>query len=199
MKDNLMMANRLVATGLVSWICLTGASCTTVTTRKADLDQPPSGVRIYAPRVYFAVDTTKQETTVLVLPDFQRVYDLKPVTVFAKQDFKVELDEGILKTLTANQDTTGILSLFKEGATLGAKAAGVSVSAQTIRGTLGLPTGLYVLTDNGKLAPVPRYSAGGGQEGRAYPRPTTPGLRASLKIPACARHGFCLFSPPLWT
>lgn len=95
------------------------------------------------------VDALQLKTTLVFLPDYARAYDVKPRTFLAKQDFKVELDEGQLKSLTASEDTTAIISLFKETASLAAKAAGAGVSSSTINGTFGLTTGIYCLDDDG--------------------------------------------------
>lgn len=130
-------------------LCGWATGCATVITHKADLAQKPQGVRIYPPRVYLLVDTTERKSTLAYLPDFERAYDVKPLTILAQQDFKVELDEGQLKSLTDNQDTAGIISLIKEGASTAAKAAGVAVSSTVISGTFNLPTGIYRLDDHG--------------------------------------------------
>lgn len=129
--------------------CGWAAGCSTVITHQADLAQKPQGVRIYPPQVYLLVDAAERKSTLAYLPDFQRAYDVKPLTILAKQDFKVELDEGQLKSLTDNQDTAGFISLIKEGASTAAKAAGVAVSSTIINGTFGLSTGIYRLDDHG--------------------------------------------------
>ena len=135
-------------------ISIAMGGCATVITEKADLSSEPNGVRIYPPKVYLMVDenagsTGKGQTTLAYLPDFGKAYDVKPLTIFSKQDFKIELDEGQLKSLTSNQDTTSILTFFQGAAQLAAKAAGVGVSAQIINGTFGLTSGIYVLEDDG--------------------------------------------------
>jgi len=125
------------------------AGCASVVTHKANLAEPPDGVRVYPPKVYLMVDTVEKKTTLAYLPDYGRAYDVKPVTILAKQDFKIELDEGQLKTLTSNQDTTTLLSFLKESAALAAKAAGAGVSSTVINGTFGLESGIYLLDDDG--------------------------------------------------
>lgn len=145
MKSNLC----LLWAGIAIFV-LTG--CSTIVTEKAVLSAAPKGVRIYPPAVYFLVDTTEKKTTIAYLPDYQRAYDVKPLTILAKQDFKVDLDEGQLKSLTANQDTTAFLSFLKEAGVMAAKAAGVGVSSTVISGTFGLTSGVYRLGDDGKLA-----------------------------------------------
>ena len=95
------------------------------------------------------VDTDENKTTLAYLPDYSRAYDVLPVTIFAKQDFKVEMDEGQLKTLTSNEDTTAFLTFLQQAGTLAAKAAGVAVSSTVINGTFGLDSGIYRLEDDG--------------------------------------------------
>jgi hypothetical protein len=123
--------------------------CATIRTERANLAETPDGIRVYPPKVYLFVDKDAKETTVVYAPDFARAYDVKPLTVLAKQDFKIELEDGQVKVLTSNQDTTSILEFFKTAAQLGAKAAGVGVSAGSIKGSFGLESGIYVLNDGG--------------------------------------------------
>ncbi|MDO8334800.1 MAG: hypothetical protein Q7T35_09050 [Nitrosomonas sp.] len=131
---------------------LTG--CATIITEKADLTKAPSGVRIYPQIVYLAVDTQEKKSTLMYLPDNARAYDIKPLTILAKQDFKIEVEEGQLKSLTSNQDTTAFLTFLKEAAQMAAKAAGAPVSATVINGTFGLASGLYKLGDDGHFSQV---------------------------------------------
>jgi hypothetical protein len=139
---------------------LTG--CTVLAAKKVDnLDDPPKGVRVYPTTVYLFVDEGEKgadgkylsdrspSMKCITLPDARRAYDVKPRTFLAKQDFQVDLVDGQITTLKANQDTTAIIELFKRGAELGAKAAGVSVSQQSISGTCGLKGGVYRLRDDG--------------------------------------------------
>ncbi len=128
--------------------------CATVVTNKANLNDVPNGVRIYPPKVYLMVDAAEKKSTLAYLPDYSRAYDLKPLTILAHQDFKVETDEGQLKALTANQDTTAILSFLKEAATLAAKSAGVAVSSTVLNGSFGLESGIYQLGDDGVFRKV---------------------------------------------
>lgn len=135
--------------GLLCIICVLLVGCATIVTEKADLTKQPDGIRVYPPKVYLLVDTKAEKTTLVYVPDYSRAYDVKPLTILAKHDFKIEVEEGQVKTLTSNQDTTAFLSLIKEGATLAAKGAGVGVSSSVINGTFGLETGIYRLDDDG--------------------------------------------------
>jgi len=149
------MHTRIVSLGLATLLCCGLSGCATIATRKADLAKAPKGVRVYPPKVYLMVDANERKTTLAFLPDYTRAYDVLPVSIFAKQDFEIEFSDGQLKSLTANQDTTAIISLLKEGATLAAKAAGVGVSSSTINGTFGLETGVYCLGDDGTFRKSP--------------------------------------------
>jgi hypothetical protein len=127
-------------------ICLAGClcGCTAIKTSKANLEEPPKGVRVYPPAVYLFVDKTRGSQYV-VAPDYRRAYDVRPVTVFAKQDFGVEVNDGVLAKYSGSQDTLAILSFLQRGAELGAKAAGVSVSQVSLPGNFGFPDGIYRL------------------------------------------------------
>ena len=118
--------------------------CTAIRTHPANLNEPPRGVRVYPPAVYLFVDKTRGSQYV-VAPDYRRAYDVKPVTLFAKQDFGVELNDGILAKYSGGQDTLAILSFLQRGAELGAKAAGVAVSQVSLPGNFGFPDGVYRL------------------------------------------------------
>ena len=145
--SRIIVALAVVISGLFS-------GCATIITNTADLTKAPNGVRVYPPKVYLLVDTNEKKTTLAYLPDYSRAYDVKPLTVLAKQDFKIEVEEGQVKSLASNQDTTAILTFMKEAATLAAKAAGAAVSSSVINGTFGLPSGIYCLNDQGVFVPA---------------------------------------------
>ena len=149
------MRSAIVAIGLAAGAALAG--CATIVTHKAELDRAPKGVRVYPPQVCLLVDRSANggegATLIVYLPDFDRAYDVKPITVLAKQDFKIELDEGRLASLTSDQDTTAFLGFLKEAGQIAAKAAGVGVSAGApIHGSFGFETGLHCLRDDGSFA-----------------------------------------------
>lgn len=124
--------------------------CTMVQVHEVtDPNSAPRGIRQYEPAVFLFVDKEKQKSVISVLPNYQRAFDVKPITIFAKQDFKLESDEGVLKTITANQDTTSILGFVKDAAELAAKAAGGLASSRPIDGSFGLASGVYRLCDDG--------------------------------------------------
>lgn len=129
------------------------SSCATISTSKADLNEAPDGVRVYAPKVYLFVDGTSKKSRLEVLPDYDRAYDVKPVTILAKHDFKIELDDGRLKSLAANQDTTALLT-FLGGVVEEAAGIAGAVSGVSIDGTFGLAEGIYVMGDDGVFRPA---------------------------------------------
>ena len=111
------------------------------------------GVRIIPSKVFLFVDTSKNETQIVTLPDFQNAYDIKPLTILAKQDFTIELDSSSqLKKLTSNQDTTAIFTFLGSLAESAGKAAGTFASATLIKGTFGLATGVYEFKQDGTFA-----------------------------------------------
>ena len=146
--------NRLLSASVVL-ACTLLAGCTTLVTREACLDAPPQGVRIYPPRVYLLVDEERPEATALFfLPDYTRAYDVRPRTFLARQDFKVELQDGQLKSLTADQDTSPLLDLLGKAASAPLLRAPPAASAG-LGGTYGLKTGIYRLGDDGVFRPMP--------------------------------------------
>ncbi len=135
------------------------AGCATVSVN-AGRGPVPDGVRVYPPKVLLMVDAQydggRGRTSLVVLPDLGAAYDVRPVTVLAKNDFRIDLEDGMLKTLASGQDTTAILGLVKTAGELGAKAAGTGVSARDLEGSYGLATGIYVLRPDGTFAPLPK-------------------------------------------
>ena len=140
--------------GPVAVAAVVGAGCATVETELARLPEAPRGVRVYPPRVCLFVDQAEKKTTIAYLPDYRRAYDVKPLTIFAKHDFRMEVEEGQLKSLQSSQDTTAFLSFVKEAGTLAAKAAGVGLSSQVMNGTFGFATGVHCMADDGTFAPL---------------------------------------------
>lgn len=123
--------------------------CAMVRVHAARPGDKPKGARVYPPKVYLLVDKSSSE--LVSVPDLCRPYDLQPLTILAKQDFKVEADEGQLKALTANQDTTAALTFLSSAGQLAAKAAGVGVSSKKLSGSFGLKPGVYEFLPDGTL------------------------------------------------
>src|SRR5262245_32985771 len=133
-------------------------SCSTITTHavsKSELGSPPKGVRVYAPKIYLFVDKEQHKSTIANLPDYNRVYDVKPLTILSKQDFNIKMDIGQVSELTSNQDTTALLSFVKEAAQMAVKAGCLPAALQTIDGDFGLDSGIYTLTDDGTWMKIP--------------------------------------------
>jgi hypothetical protein len=140
------IAMALVAVGM--------AGCASIVTRKADLESAPDGVRVYPPKVCLLVDGAANSTVFASLPDLARAYDVKPLTVLAKQDWKLELEAGQLTALTANQDTSAFPRFVTDAAQLAAGAAGAGVSASgAFKGTFGFSDGVHCMRDDGSFAP----------------------------------------------
>ena len=129
-----------------------GSGCAMVVTKPADLARAPDGIRVYPPRVCLLVDNAASTTVIAYFPDLARAYDVKPVAVLARHEFKLEIEEGQVQALTSNQDTTFFLSLLRE-ARLAAKAAGVGVSASApLEGSFGFSDGVHCMRDDGSFA-----------------------------------------------
>lgn len=146
---------------MAAWLWLGG--CATIRTEKAVLSEAPEGIRLYPPRTYLFVSGSKNQTNVVILPDYARAYDVKPLTVVAKQDFNVTMEEsGIMKSVTSNQDTTSVVELFKAAAGMAQTAAKASggLNQQVFEGTFGLQEGIYTLSDTGVPVRVSATTAG---------------------------------------
>jgi hypothetical protein len=128
--------------------------CATLETQKADLQKAPDGVRVYPPKVYLFV--AEKASWLVHSPDFENAYDIKPLTIFAKQDFSVNFSDSEMTGITANQDTTAILNFLQAFGQLGAQVAGAGagVSAQQFDSNFGLVPGIYAMTPEGKLVKV---------------------------------------------
>lgn len=149
-----MRASRALAS-LTALLAVPAAwGCATLETRAPVAGQPPHGIRVYPPRVYLLVDTCARKSRIALLPDFENAYDVKPLTLLAEQEFGVEVVDGQLAKLTANQDTTALLTFLRGAAETAAKAAGAGVSGTSIDGTFGLDDGVWTLGPGGAFAPL---------------------------------------------
>ncbi len=129
------------------------SACATIQTENADLNNKPDGVRVYPPKIYLFVG--ERSSWLVSAPDFEKAYDIKPLTILAKHDFKVEMEEGMLTGITSNQDTTSFLTFVKGVGELGAKAGGVGVSQQVFSNeTFGLKPGIYTMKRDGTFTKV---------------------------------------------
>jgi len=144
-------------TALLVLVTLFLASCATITTRSVrrdQLDSAPEGVRVYAPKVYLFVDAVAHKSTLANLPDYGRAYDVKPLTIFAKQDFNIKTDVGQPTDVTSNQDTTAFLTFVQGAAQMAVKAGGLPASITTMDGDFGLASGVYALGEDGTWQPA---------------------------------------------
>ncbi len=143
------------ATALLALMAAGG--CTGISTRMVRANDPePHGIRVYPPRVYLFVSTN--ESRLVTLPDMDRAYDVKPWAVLAKHDFNLELSDGIITKLGADQDSTAGFALLQKLAELGAAAA---TGAKGVEGTafatdFGLASGIYRIDDKGVFQLVNR-------------------------------------------
>jgi hypothetical protein len=144
---------------LVSIICgLLLFGCATIVTQKADPSKKPNGVRVYPPRLYLFVNG--DSITPVYIPDYTQAYDIKPLTILAKQEFTIEMDDGKLKKVTANQDNTALQSLLEKAIATAPEVMAKGAEAPpttlpSIKGTFGLKPGvIYRLDDDGVFRPV---------------------------------------------
>jgi hypothetical protein len=147
-----------VAFGTAAAVAALSAGCATLVTEEADLAAAPEGIRVYPPRVCLLVDTRANDgvgsTVLAFLPDLGRAYDVKPLTILARQDLRLELEAGQITALSASQDTAAFLGLLRDAAQIAAGAAGVGVSAAApLEGSFGFSDGVHCLRDDGTIAP----------------------------------------------
>ena len=78
-------------------------------------------------------------------------------TITARNDFRVDIEDGMLKSLLAGLDTSSPFAFFKSAVDAGGKvgAAAVGVSVKEMDGDFGLPTGIYAMTPDGGFERVP--------------------------------------------
>jgi hypothetical protein len=124
--------------------------CATIrTTPVRNLSDPPEGVRVYPPKIYLLVDNEQHQSTIALLPDYEHAYDIRPLTVFAKNNVSIETDDGQIKKFSDDQDTSGFLTFLYQAGQAAARGAGLPVSTQVIKGTFGLPDGIYTIGERG--------------------------------------------------
>jgi hypothetical protein len=183
-RDPLPAAGLLPAAALIILAALAPPGCARIETRAAR-GKVPDGVRVYPPRVLLLVDAAagsgKGRSSLVVVPDLGAGYDIRPVTFLARNDLRVDVEDGMLKSLSSGIDTTPALTFFKGAGEAGAKmAAALGVSAREIDGSFGLPTGIYALRPDGTFTPVPRPAAA-ATAGAGAPPPASRGSGAPRK------------------
>ena len=144
-----------VGLGIAVALAVIGAAgCATLVTREADLAKAPDGIRVYPPKICLLVDGGANATVIASFPDVARAYDVRPLTVFARQDLKLELDAGQLTAFSASQDTQAFPRFLTEAAQVAAGAAGAGISASgAFEGTFGFDDGVHCMRDDGSFAP----------------------------------------------
>jgi hypothetical protein len=132
---------------LISAIALTG--CSGISTHQASKDCV-RGIRVYQPKVYLFVGT--QASKLVVLPDPEHAYDVKPWAFLAKTDFNIKVADGLPTEADVKLDSTAALALLQKAAELAAdaaKGAAKAVADQELPGTFGLNPGVYTLSPSG--------------------------------------------------
>jgi hypothetical protein len=151
-----MKAKTPIATTLsLTALCLIGSGCSGICTYRATKDGPVRGLRVYQPKVYLFVDV--KASKLVVLPDPDNAYDVKPWSIFAKTDITLKTTDGLPTEAGGNLDSTAGLALVQKVAELAAGAAkegAKAVSEQELPGNFGLAPGIYTFTPDGRLAQV---------------------------------------------
>ena len=92
--------------------------CATIQTKLVGRDsrghftEEPKGVLVFPPRIYLIVDSSS--TRILSLPDYDNAYEIRPMSILSKNNFKIELKEGQIRKCTSNIDTTALTEVFVE-------------------------------------------------------------------------------------
>jgi hypothetical protein len=74
-------------------------------------DKSTWGVRVYDVKPLLLV--TPAETKIIFVPNYDRAYAVRFGAFLAKNDFKIMVENGALKQLDSNLDSTGIIELLK--------------------------------------------------------------------------------------
>jgi hypothetical protein len=137
-------------------LCFTLSGCATVWTDQPESGEEPNGVRIYPPKTYFFVSSKDNVTNIVTLPDYANAYDVNPLTLIAKQEFSLELNDGMLSKYSTKQDTTSLIELIKAAADVAKEttAPAGKLATQSLAGTFGLSDGIYVLTEKGAFLKI---------------------------------------------
>lgn len=136
------MHERFALSGLLASLLLSG--CAGFVTTNGD-----KGVEVYRPALCLLV--TDQAMASFTCPNLASKYEIKPRSFLAKNDFSVELEDGMLTNASDSLDTTALLTFFMGAAELGSKAAGLPVSAESLEGSIGLDPGFYFWDGTGGL------------------------------------------------
>lgn len=152
------MIRRVISLTLALALLIPPWGCAGISITKAE-GPVPRGVRVYPPQILLLVNAEaeggKGRTSIIVVPNLAGAYDVRPVTFLAKNDFRIDLNDGMMSSLRSAQDTTAIITLIKGAGDIAAGAAGVGVSAREYEGSYGLPSGLYRLMPDWTLKRLP--------------------------------------------
>ena len=113
------------------------------------------GIRVYPQKIYLLV--SEKESKFVSLPDAKNGYDIKPWSFLSKHDFDIKIEEGQLKELSSNQDTTAALTLVQKIVELAAKAAEPGIKAMPViefESSIGFKAGIYELSETGLFKKV---------------------------------------------
>lgn len=151
MKESVPIAATLTVTAL----CLLVSGCSGISTHRATNDGPVRGIRVCQPKTFLFVDT--QASRLVVLPDPNNAYDVKPWAFLAKTELNLKTPEGLLTESDVKLDSTASLALLQKVAELAAAAAKEVprvISEKELPGTFGMAPGIYTISDQGRWVKV---------------------------------------------
>ncbi len=167
---------------LLAGILMLGG-CAYVTAVPVTPDSPVEGIRIYDVKPILIVNDTS--VTVQLVPNYSRPYALKFGTFLAKNDVQVDFENGFIKTLKTDQDTTAIIELLKTvasqlfqpggGKAFSAKAEGGATGRfqvyEFVFDDLGNLVGLRPLLGGKTLMALPSKASASGPAPNTVPQP----------------------------
>jgi hypothetical protein len=139
--------------GLAIILMLTAAGCAGIS----------HGIKIYPQKVYLLVDKQKNASKIITLPDLKNSYELKPWSFLSKHNFSIKIEEGQVKELSSEQDSTAALALLQKIVELAGEVAkeaakgaatGKAVADIDYPSSLGFETGIYELDEKGVFKKV---------------------------------------------
>jgi hypothetical protein len=104
-------------------------------------DRERSGIRYYDPQPLLVV--TCETTQIVYVPDRSRGYTVRPQALFAKNDFSIELSDGMLTGMDADMDSAGLLTLLQSVASEALGAAAGAAAAESALAPIPGMTGIW--------------------------------------------------------
>jgi hypothetical protein len=99
------------AAALAVVFSMAGSGCAYVTAQPVKPGDRINGIRIYDVKPLLVV--SGDNVTIQMVPNYNRAYALRFGAFLAKNHFQAAISNGLLTTVNANMDSTGIIELLK--------------------------------------------------------------------------------------